>query len=142
MVFEDALKLVKNCADRMNTMYGKVVFDEWVVLSVSEDKQGKILSYCGPRKDDFVKNFGADLGELRHKLFGHEYHAGDFEFARYGSGTAFEAFMVIGEGVYLFCNNTNETMDGISKDARWLNAQLPFLELAEKFQKNPVIDWS
>lgn len=142
MVFEDALKLVKNCADRMNTVYGKVVFDEWVVLSVSEEKKGKILSYCGPRKDDFVKNFAADLGELRHKFFGQEYQAGDFEFARYAKGTGFEAFMVIGEGVYLFCNNTADSMDGISKNGRWLTAQIPFLELAETFQKNPVIDWS
>lgn len=141
MLVEDAIKLVRCCADTMNAMYGKVVFDEWILLSVSEDK-AKVLSYAGPRKQDFATNFKSDLGELRPKLLAHDYHPGDFEFARYANGTSFEAFMVAGSGVYLICNNTGESMERISKDARWLSAQVPFVELAETFRKNPVLDWS
>ena len=141
MLLEDALKLVKTCAETMNSMYGTVVFDEWIVLSVLAGK-GKVLNYSGPRKKDFLANFKNDLGELRPKLCAHDYHPGDFEFARYANGTSFEAFMVAGDGVYVICNNTGATIDKIAKDARWLNAQVPFLELAEKFRKNPVIDWS
>ena len=125
----------------MNSLYGNVVFDEWVVLAV-EDEKAKVLNYAGPRKNDFVANLKTDLGELRPKLLAHDFHPGDFEFARYASGTSFEAFMVAGHGVYVLCNNTGESMDRISKDARWLNAQVPFVELAETFRKNPVIEWS
>jgi hypothetical protein len=141
MLVEDSIKLIKNCADAMNSMYGNVVFDEWVLFSVTDDKV-KILSYMGPRKQDFAVSFQSDLGELRPKLLAHEYHPGDFEFARYANGTSFEAFMVAGGDVYLLCNNTGCNMEIIAKDARWLSAQIPFVELAETFRKNPVIDWS
>ena len=141
MLVEDAIKSIRNCADTMNLMYGSVVFNEWVVLSV-EDEKGKVLSYAGPRKKDFIANFKKDLGELRPKLLAHDYHPGDFEFARYANGTSFEAFMVVGDGVYLLCNNTGESMERIAKDARWLNAQVPFVELAETFRHNSVLDWS
>ena len=122
----------------MNALYGKVVFDEWVIMSLSNDR-GRILNYSGPRKEDFAQNVKKDLGELLPKLLAHEYHPGDFEFARHGSGTGYEGFMMMGEGVYLLCNNTAETMDNITRDNRWLQAQVPFQELAEKFHKNPVI---
>ena len=141
MLIEDAIKLVRCCADSMNALYGNVVFDEWVVLSVEEEK-AKLLSYAGPRKQDFLNNLKSDLGELRPKLLAHDYQTGDFEFARYANGTSFEAFLVAGPGVYVLCNNTGESMDRISKDVRWLNAQVPFVELAETFRKNPVMDWS
>ncbi len=141
MLIEDTVKLVRCCADRMNALYGNVVFDEWAVLSVTDD-QGKLLGYWGPRKQDFINNLKNDLGELRPKLLAHDYHPGDFEFARYANGTNFEAFLVAGPGVYVLCNNTGESMDRISRDARWLSAQVPFVELAETFRKNPVMDWS
>ena len=141
MLIKDVTRLIQTCAGTMNTMYGSVVFDEWVVLSVTEDK-AKVLSYTGPRKEDFISNLKSDLGELRPKLLAHEYHPGDFEFARYANGTSFEAFMVVGDGVYLLCNNTGESMERIAKDARWLNAQVPFVEMAENFRKNPMLDWS
>jgi hypothetical protein len=137
MKLEQASALIKNCSDRMNAMYGKTVFDEWVVVSRAGGK-GKILSYVGPRQQDFQKNFISDAGELRPTLFRQDLGVGDFEFARFGSGTHFEAFMVVGNQTYLICNNTGESMEGISKDTRWLNAQVPFLELTEKFRKDPL----
>jgi hypothetical protein len=63
---------------------------------------------------------------------------GDFEFARHGVGPAFEAFMVLGRGVYLICNNTVQSMDSITKDPLWLAAQVPFVELSEKVRGNPL----
>ena len=141
MLIEDAIKSVRCCATQMDSVYGKVVFDEWVMLAV-DGGRARLLSYEGPRKQDFANNLRSDLGELRPKLLAHDYHPGDFEFSRYANGTSFEAFMVVGNGVYLLCNNTRESMERISKDARWLNAQVPFVQLAETFGKNPVIDWS
>ena len=63
---------------------------------------------------------------------------GDFEFAREGTGSQFDAFVCIGDGVYVMCNNLYTTMAEITKDAQWLRAQKPFVELSEYFRSNPV----
>ena len=138
MTLEQSKKLIKGCADQMNSRYHGVVFDEWAVVSLT-DKKSRILNYMGPRNDDFLKNFVSDLGTLRTKLLNPDHVAGDFEFSRHGVGTMHEAFMVVADGVYLICNNTRNTMDGITKDARWLEAQVPFVELSEKFRSNPLV---
>ena len=75
---------------------------------------------------------------MRAGLLGGNYGAGDFEFARHGIGTGFEVFMVLGAGIYLICNNTRETMEAITKDPRWLGAQVPFAELGDKLRMNPL----
>jgi hypothetical protein len=138
MTLDEVNGLIKNCANQMNARYGSVVFDEWAVISLAQNK-ARILSYSGPRNDDFLKNFVRDLGALRAELIGGRYGAGDFEFARHGIGTGFESFLVLGMGVYLICNNTHESMDSITKNRRWLEAQVPFAELAEKVRANPLV---
>ena len=122
----------------MNARYKKVVFDEWAVVSVAHNKS-RILDYAGPRNDDFMKNFANDLGTLRAELMNDRHGVGDFEFSRHGVGTLFEAFMVVGEGIYLICNHTMNSMDGITKDAHWIDAQVPFVELSDKVRSNPLV---
>lgn len=141
MTFDEISGQIKACAEQMNARYGGVVFDEWAVVSLAENK-ARVLAYTGPRNDDFLKNFVRDLGSLRSALLGGQYGAGDFEFARHGVGTGIEAFLVLGNGLYLICNNTRETMDGIAKNPRWLGAQVPFAEFADKVRVNPVaVSW-
>ena len=141
MTLEEICGSIKACASQMNARYGRVVFDEWAVVSL-ERNRARILFYTGPRNDDFLKHFVTDLGALRTALLDATYGAGDFEFARHGVGTGIEAFLVVGEGMYLICNNTVESMDSISKNPRWLGAQVPFAELAEKVRGNPLaVSW-
>lgn len=121
----------------MNDLYGRVVFDEWVVISLAQHR-ARILFYVGPRNDDFLKNFATDLGSLRAELLNSKYNIGDFEFSRYGVGTGFEAFVVLGDGIYLICNNTQASMEDITKDPKWLNAQVPFAELSETIRPDPL----
>ena len=109
----------------MNSRYGAVVFDEWAVVSLAENK-ARVMAYTGPRNDDFLKNFAKDLGSLRAELLGGKYGPGDFEFSRHGVGTGIEAFLVLGTSIYLMCNNTTQTMDAIAKNPRWLVAQDTF----------------
>ena len=137
MTLEEVATHITSCANQMNARYGGVVFDEWAVISLAENK-ARILGYTGPRNDDFLKNFVKDLGTLRAALLGGEFGPGDFEFARHGIGTGFESFLVLGPGVYLICNNTRESMDTISQNPRWLGAQVPFAELADKVRAYPV----
>jgi hypothetical protein len=125
----------------MNSRYGHVVFDEWAVVSLAENK-ARVLAYTGPRNDDFLKNFARDLGSLRAELQSGQYGPGDFEFSRHSTGTSFESFMVLGQGLYLICNNTSDSMDSITQNSRWLGAQVPFVEFAEKVRTSPLaVSW-
>jgi hypothetical protein len=137
MTLDEANFLIRATMDQMNARYTKTVFDEWAVLWLN-DKPGRILGYHGPRKDDFQKNFASDLDALREELTSREFGVGDFEFARHAGGTHFDAFLVLGRGVYLICNNTRQSMDTIAKDSRWLAAQIPFVELSDKIRAKPV----
>jgi hypothetical protein len=141
MTLEVIRKHINACAEQMNSRYGRVVFDEWVVVSL-EHNRARILYYSGPRNDAFLQHFVIDLGTLRSALLDASYGAGDFEFSRHGVGTGFEAFLVLGAGLFLICNNTQDSMEGISKDPRWLGAQVPFAELADKVRVNPLaVSW-
>jgi hypothetical protein len=137
MRLDQATALTKLCAEQMDARYQKVVFDEWAIISLAARK-GRVLAYIGPRKKGFQKNFLTDVGALREGLLNDEYSVGDFEFARHGVGSAFESFMVVGQGIYLICNNTVQSMDSITRDPLWLGAQVPFVELSDKFRADPL----
>jgi hypothetical protein len=137
MTLDETFTEIKACADKMNARYGKTVFDEWAVVSLMENK-ARVLAYIGSRNDEFLRDFVKDLGALRAELHAEKYSTGDFEFERHGVGTGHEAFMVLGNGLYLICNNTQESMDIIAKNPRWLDAQVPFAELGDKIRANPL----
>ena len=137
MTLEKATNLIGRCAARMNDLYQKAVFDEWVIVSLIQHK-AKILAYLGPRKEDFQKNFATDVQDLRADLLSRRHSIGDFEFARHGVGTKLEAFVMVGDGLYLICNNTAQSMSAIAKDPLWLSAQVPFVELSDRFRSDPL----
>jgi hypothetical protein len=137
MTLEEATKLIGGCAERMNDLYQKVVFDEWAIVSLVQHK-ARILAYLGPRKEDFQKNFATDVQDLRADLLSRRHSIGDFEFTRHGVGTKLEAFVMVGEGLYLICNNTAQSMSAIAKDPLWLSAQVPFVELSDHFRSDPL----
>ena len=138
MTLDDLAAKIKTSALQMNQRYGGIVFDEWAVVSLAENK-ARVLFYTGPRNDEFLQNFVTDLGPLRAELHNEKYGDGDFEFSRQGVGTRIEAFMVLGGGHYLICNNTRESMETIAKNPRWLEAQVPFVELAEAVRSSPLL---
>jgi hypothetical protein len=138
MSLDEVKLLIKASIARMDAHYGKAVFDEWAVISLAENR-ARVLAYVGPRNDDFLKNFANDLGSLRLELRDANYGIGDFAFARHGVGTRFEAFMVLGTVIYLICNNTQDSMDNITKNPSWLKAQVPFAELGDKLRANPLV---
>lgn len=138
MTLEEAKKQIIACARQMDAQYKRTVFDEWAIISLEEQK-GRLLSYIGPRKSGFQTNFLADAGALRASLLGGHVNIGDFEFARHGVGTGFESFLVLGKGLFLICNNTVGSMESITKDPLWLAAQVPFVELSDKFRADPLV---
>jgi hypothetical protein len=137
MTLSQTLDSVKRCAASMDARYGKTVFDEWAIVSLQRGKE-RIVAYNGPRKDDFQKHFLRDLGTLRAQVLTRKHEPGYFDFARHETGTGFEAFVCVGEELYLICNHTQSSMHDIAKDARWLDAQKSFAELTETFRAEPL----
>ncbi len=138
MTLEQAKAAIKSCAEQMHARYNKAVFNEWAIVSLA-DNNGRVLAYMGPRRDGFKQNFAADSSALRSGLQAKDHNPGDYEFSRHGVGTGFEAFLVLGPGLYLICNNTAQSMDTITKDPLWFNAQVPFVELSEQFSRDPLV---
>jgi hypothetical protein len=137
MTLDAAMALIRATSARMNGLYEKTVFDEWAVVTLGQHK-ATLLGYLGPRREDFQKNFLNDVRDLRAGLFSAKHDVGNFEFSRHGVGTKVEAFVALGEGTFLVCNNTGKTMDDIAKDPLWLSAQVPFVEMSEAFRSDPL----
>ena len=137
MTLEQAKNLVGESLARMNQLYRDTVFDEWAIVRFREGK-GLLLSYSGPRKQDFQENFLRDAGSLRAGLFGKNHPPGEFEFTRQSVGTGFESFLALGDGTYLILNNTVRSMDEIARNPLWISAQVPFAELSEAVREDPL----
>lgn len=137
MTLEEITERINQSVHEMARAYEKTVFDEWCVVALL-DRKARLLAYRGPRKEDFQKRFLSDIGDLRSDLFGKDHNYGDFYFERHAGGTKFDAFMALGEGLYLICNNTSESISDITSDPKWLNAQKIFVRLSEKIRSSPL----
>jgi len=139
MTLEQAWKSILQCAEEMNARYRDVVFDELAIVSIA-DNPARAVSYEGPRKEAFANSFEQDAAGLRASVRsrGQSYEAGDFEFSHDGTGTGFAAFMILGKGLCLICNNTIKSMQTISRSPLWLDAQIPFAELSDRFRNAPL----
>jgi len=124
--------------ERMQALYLKPVFDEWVILSPGA-KQGGILAYVGPRAEEFRKKLAADVAPLLAQVSGQNLEPGDFEFTIEGDGTRHDVLLKLGASSYLVGNNTAKSMAEIRGDARWLKAQAAFVDLSEKFRVDPLV---
>ncbi len=137
MTLEKASQLVKACMEEMNTLYRRIVFNEWAILSRSEHRD-LVLAYEGPRTEYVQKGFVGDMRDLISDMSSGEHAPGDFVFAHEAEGTQFDAFIVLGEGIFLICNNTEKIMDEITGDPLWRKAQAPFANLSYRFQTDQV----
>jgi hypothetical protein len=137
MNLEDARSAVTLALGRMNTLYQKPVFDEWMLVKLATS-QGAVLAYQGPRAESYQRKFKEDVTPLRTELEQRQLAVGDFAFVQNAAGTSFDGCMRLGPASYLFCNNTAKTMEEVRKSPLWLNAQKPFADLGEKFRADPL----
>jgi hypothetical protein len=137
MNFEKASQIITDCAVQMTRLYGSAVFNELVIVSFVGDRE-EVVGYVGPRPERVQNDFAQDLRALKEELFSSKHGIGEFEFARSAEGTHFDAFIVVGEWLYLICNNTSLSMNEITKKAEWRQAQVPFVEMSERFRADPL----
>jgi hypothetical protein len=137
MNLADARSTITLALGRMNALYQKPVFDEWMLVKLSSD-QSVILGYDGPRAESYQRKFREDIVPLRAELDECDLAVGDFAFAPDAAGTAFDACIRLGPASYLFCNNTAKAMADIRQNPLWLAAQKPFVDLSGKFRVDPL----
>jgi hypothetical protein len=137
MNFETASQIISECAIQMTKAYGTAVFNELVIVSF-EGKREEVVGYVGPRPERVQNDFAQDLHKLKEELFSSRHRVGEFEFSRDAHGTHFDAFVVLGEWFFLVCNNTTLTMDQITAKPEWRKAQVPFVEMCDKFRADPL----
>jgi len=138
MNLETAITHLKSCRERMDALYQKPVFDEWVLVSL-ENGRAVVLNYVGQRAKSFAEKLHADSGPLYAAMEGRRYDVGDFEFVEEAKGSRFDACIKAGATVFLLCNNTYGTMAELRLDPRWREAQKPFIALTEKFRADPLV---
>ena len=133
-----AFDKIRTAFVRMDAFYGRTVFDEWAVLSI-EGAKISVLAYEGPRQGRFPTELHKDLVQLRKDTEGEHRDPGAFGFTRTAEGPAIDAYIVLGPGLYLICNNTHESISQVALDPLWRRAQVPFADLAELFRHHPVV---
>lgn len=138
MNLTDATSAAILALGRMNALYNKPVFDEWVLVKLATEK-GAILFYHGPRAETYQRKFKEDIVPLRAELEASHMAVGDFAFVPDAAGTRFDACIRLGAASYLFCNNIEKSMADIRQDPLWLDAQKPFVDLSMRFRTDPLV---
>ncbi|WP_269522481.1 hypothetical protein [Coraliomargarita parva] len=138
MNLETAIARVKKSFDKMNAAYGRKVFDEIAIVGLAGHSL-KLHYYDGPRQSDFLTDFADDSVSLRKELTADQAGlGGEFSFTREGEGAGIDAYICLGPDVYLFCNNTEKSMEEVTADPLWLNAQGQFLTASQFFTVDPL----
>jgi hypothetical protein len=137
MNLDTARQHITACRERMDSLFLRPVFDEWVIVSLAGGK-ATVLDYQGPREDTFRKSLHTDSASIVREMQDRHYGVGDFEFVQDAVGSNYDACIRLGNDSYLLCNNLEGTMVDIRQDPRWRKAQVPFVDLTEKFRSDPL----
>jgi len=137
MNVEKALELLGKTVERMAAMYGEPVFDEWALVSLAPEGF-RLIQYYGPRPENFTASFAEDFEALKKEFAAHVPRPGEFAFSHEGVRTGFDAFICAGDQLFLLFNNTTKSVPEIVRSAGWKSAQLAFVELYERFIKDPL----
>ena len=135
MHLDHAIQLIKQCTERINSKYGIVVLDEWLIVHMGQSD--RILAHSGPRGEEIVLDFGPDT-EAIHKLLQRNSNLGDFGFTEEGYGTRFDAYTVIGKNLFVLWNRTQGTTTHITQHRKRSPAHNELAAFAEILKKDPV----
>lgn len=134
-----AIGRIEKSFAKLNTAYGREVFDELAIVSLAGD-QPELLHYVGPRGDKFLADFAEDSIALRKESNeSGPYEGGEFNFTRDGDGFGLDAFICLGPRIFLACNHTAKSMKEITEDPAWLDAQGEFLNASQYFAVDALV---
>lgn len=138
MNLEAALSQISKSFAKMNEAYQRPVFDELLVVSRAGGEV-KILNYEGPREDTIKDTVFDETVALRQSGSHLNTSPGEFDFTRDGVGSDFDAYICLGQDIFLLCNNTVKSMEEVTADGNWLAAQGEFLNATQWFAADPLV---
>jgi len=134
----EAVEKVERALSEMTTMLGEAVFDEWVLVK-RLPKGWQVLNYAGAREAAFRKEFPADIAAMKATVLDFsKTYVGDSAFSYEGHGSGFDAYMCVGEGIFLFLNNVHKSTTEITQDPKWKQVQVHYATLLESFVSDHV----
>lgn len=136
MNLRQAVDNIDLAMEKMRLHSGEAVFDERMILSVVGTNID-IVHYFGPRSKP-MEDFELDMRMLEDEMISGNYETGHFYFSQDATGRLYDAFMVAGPNKYVIFNNIKLSMTEIAADPFWTTCQVPFVELSEKFQMDPL----
>jgi len=138
MNLESAVTFIKKSFGKLDAAYGRPVFDELAIVGLSGSEL-KLHHYDGPNEEGFLSEFADNTLALRKELTEDQSAlGGEFSFTREGQGAGMDAYICLGPEVYLFCNHTQKSMQEITQDPKWLDAQGEFLNASQGFAVDPI----
>lgn len=139
MNIESAIARIQKSFAKMNEAYGRPVFDEVAIVQASGATTLTLHYYEGARETKFLNEVIEDSVALRNDVGDTRNNVGgEFGFTREGGGEGIDAYISLGPRVFLLCNNTAQSMEEVTKDARWLQAQGEFLNASQFFAVDPL----
>lgn len=137
MTKEEAIKQIEHTLEDLNNQIKYTIFNEWILISVTP-RSWDILKYSGPRQSEFFSHLSEDLTSVHQKMNDLNPIPGEFDFSYEGYGKAFDAYMCIGEKLYILFNNTLKNADEIKAHINWKKAERKIRNLQQKFMDDPV----
>ncbi len=139
MNLKSVIARIQKSFKKMNEAYGRPVFDELAIVQVTDVSTLSLHYYEGAREAEFLNEMMEDsvalrndVGDTRNNL------GGEFGFTREGGGEGIDAYICLGPRIFLLCNNTAQSMEEVTKDGRWLQAQGEFLNASQYFVVDPL----
>jgi hypothetical protein len=138
MNLETAISRINQSFAKLDEAYGRMVFDELAIVGLAGGPL-KLHFYKGPNEAGFLDEFADLTYALRQELTEDQSaNGGEFSFTREGEGAHMDAYICLGPDVYLFCNHTQKSMQEITQDPKWLEAQGEFLNASQHFAVDPL----
>lgn len=141
MKLRQATNLILESVTKMNAIFKEPVFDEFSIVQFVDDTH-YLCWYKGNRRQEYIRKFKEDTARLKkasRSRLTNNYEIGDYEFVSDATGFEAESFLVIGEMLFLILTNTRYSMLEIEQNPLWLKAQVPFVEMADRFATDPLV---
>lgn len=132
-----ASKKIQTALSLLEADIGEPIFNEWALVAKTATGW-KLLRYGGPRKKEFLSEFGSDIIALRETFNPSTAELGQFAFSHEGFGSGFDAHICCGINRFVLLNNTTKSTGEITCNPKWKPAQIHFAELLEAFIASPV----
>jgi len=137
MKLDQANKLIQLCAEQMNARYRKVVFDEWAVISLTDNK-GRLLSTWVPGRPGSRKTFSPTRANCGARCSLSSLTRGISSLPATEWGPGLNRSWPWG-GIIPDLQQYRPIHGRYHQDPLWLSAQVPFVDLSERFRNDPLV---